>query len=245
MARSRPLARLYCELPLAEGKSANLVGSQAHYVRNVLRAKSDEQLQLFNDRDGEWRARIEDLANAGGIAVRCLERSACPDMLPDVWLLFAPLKKAPTDYVVEKATELGVSRILPVTTRYSNTRRISVSRLTNVAIEATQQCGGIAVPRVEPVQTLKSVLTRWPSDRALFHCDETVLSWSRAGPHAGTKQRKAVLVGPEGGFSPDERDLLRSLDFVAPLALGTRILRAETAAVVALAIVHSSAIGKD
>ncbi|MCY4541390.1 MAG: 16S rRNA (uracil(1498)-N(3))-methyltransferase [Rhodobacteraceae bacterium] len=243
MTRSRPLTRLYSDLPLGVAKTVRLFGSVDHYVRKVLRGRPGEHLLLFNDRDGEWRVRIK-VVHTDCIDTLCVERRAFPDKLPDVWLLFAPLKKAPTNYVVEKATELGVSRIQPVSTQYTNTSRVSLRRLRNVAIESTEQCGGISIPQVRPLEPLKSVLEHWPSNRVLFHCDETMLRWSLPDPGLGPTDRKALLVGPEGGFSPEERDLLRSKDFVAPLALGSRILRAETAVAVALAIVHSSVSGK-
>ena len=197
---------------------------------------------MFNDRDGEWQVELEESSARNIVAGTCQVQIAAADILPDVWLLFAPLKKARIDYVVEKATEIGVARLMPVTTQYTTASRISISRLTSLAIASTEQCGGIAIPGVKPLQALESVLEQWPEDRILWYCDETVLAWSKENSSGRQNGKCAVLIGPEGGFSPQEHQYLRSLEFVVPLALGPRVMRAETAAVVALTLLHSSGL---
>ncbi len=240
MARSRPLARVYSDHSLAEGQTVRIDSAKAHHLRNVLRAKPGEHVRMFNDRDGEWQVKLVDSGARNIVAGTCQVQIAAADILPDVWLLFAPLKKVRIDYVVEKATEIGVSRLMPVTTQYTMASRISVGRLTSLAISSTEQCGGITVPCIQPLQKLESVLENWPGDRILCYCDETMLAWPNEIPGYQRDGKYAVLVGPEGGFSPRERQYLRGLEFVVPFALGPRIMRAETAAVVALTLLHSS-----
>jgi 16S rRNA (uracil1498-N3)-methyltransferase len=159
---------------------------------------------------------------------------------PDLWLLFAPIKKARTDFIVEKATEMGAARIMPVQTDFTNAERIRQDRLQAHAIEAAEQCGGTFVPEVSDLQRLDRVLADWPAGRGLIFADETAVGRSALLPElvapATSGRGWAILIGPEGGFSPAERERLRALPFVTPIALGPRILRADTAAVAALTL---------
>ncbi|WGH79510.1 16S rRNA (uracil(1498)-N(3))-methyltransferase [Jannaschia ovalis] len=231
--------RLHIAGPLGAGQSAPLSRDQAHYLSGVMRLGPGDTLTVFDGRSGAWRARIEAAGKRGGTLV--LEAQVAPQRdPPDLWLLFAPIKKARTDFIVEKATELGAAQILPVATEYTNSERIRRDRLQAHAVEAAEQCGGTFVPEVAEIAPLARLLDRWPEDRALVFCDETLSDdplWAEDGtPGAWPAAPAAVLIGPEGGFSPAERARLRGLDFAVPVALGPRILRADTAAVSALTL---------
>jgi 16S rRNA (uracil1498-N3)-methyltransferase len=158
---------------------------------------------------------------------------------PDLWLLFAPIKKARTDFIVEKATEMGAARILPVTTEFTNSERINRERLQQHAVEAAEQCGGTYVPDVADLARLDRLLADWPSDRRLMFCDEALVGARTSLMSAPPAAKWAVLIGPEGGFSAPERERLKSAPFVTPVSLGPRILRADTAAVAALTLWQS------
>jgi 16S rRNA (uracil1498-N3)-methyltransferase len=228
----RPRVRLFLEQPLGEGQPLPLPAPAAHYLFGVMRLKEGAEVAVFNGRDGEWRARIEAAGRKAG-ALRCLERTVAQRDPPDLWLLFAPLKKARTDFLIEKATELGVARLNPVTTAFTNAERIRRERLQAHAVEAAEQCGATFVPAVDALRPLAEALFHWPAGRVLFWADE-----ARAGIAARPDRTgpAAILVGPEGGFAPEERARLAALPFVRPLALGPRILRAETAALAAITL---------
>jgi 16S rRNA (uracil1498-N3)-methyltransferase len=228
--------RLYVEHPLGAGQTVPLTRDQAHYLRSVMRLGPGDRLALFNGRDGEWRATLADAGRPGGSLT--VEAQTAPQRdPPDLWLLFAPIRKERTDFIVEKAAELGASRILPVLTERSNARRIARDRLQAHAIEAAEQCGGTFVPPVGELRPLAQVLTEWPAGRRLMFCDES-LADAAAAPAGGLTGPGpwAILIGPEGGFAPAERDRLRALPFARPVRLGPRILRADTAAVAALTL---------
>ena len=190
---------------------------------------------MFNGRDGEWRARIDTIGK-GWASLQLVAQSLpqLPD--PDIRLLSAPIKRGRVDFLVQKATELGVSILLPTTTRRTVVERINLVRLGTTAAEAAEQCRRLSVPELRPVQSLEKVLASWPEERRLLFCDEA------GGPpaiEAMTGQEPApwaILIGPEGGFDPDESQALRERPFVVPMSLGPRILRAETAAVAALSL---------
>ncbi len=192
-----------------------------------------DHLRLFNGREGEWQARLEvlDRRRARAMPVEPL-RAQSPG--PDLWLLFAPLKSAQTDIVIVKATELGVSALRPVTTRFSQTHRLNLERAGANAVEAAEQCGRLDIPAVMPPSSLETLLDSWPDGRPLIACDprfETPIAEAvRAVPPGPT----AVLVGPEGGFAPGECESLEACPTAVPVNLGPRILRAETAAIAAL-----------
>jgi 16S rRNA (uracil1498-N3)-methyltransferase len=225
--------RLYVDQPLAPGQAVALSEGQAHYLTGVMRLTAGAAVLLFNGRDGEWRATLAQAGKRNAIAV-CDARTKPLHLPPDLWLLFAPIKKARTDFIVEKAVELGASRILPVQTRHTNSERIRQDRLQAHAVEAAEQCGATFVPEVTDLQPLDKLLSQWPTDRRLYWCDETALGQpATITPATG---RAAILIGPEGGFSADESAKLRQRPNVTPLSLGPRILRADTAAVAALTL---------
>ena len=231
--------RLYVEHPLGAGQSVPLTGDQAHYLFAVMRMTVGAELRVFNGREGEWSARIADAGRRAGRLV-CLHQTRPLRLPPDLWLLFAPLKKARTDFVVEKATELGVARICPVRTDFTAAERVRVDRLRAHAVEATEQCGGTAVPVVEDLVPLSTVLADWSADRILFWADEAVAEDASAGKTAfgwsGPPGPAAILIGPEGGFSAAERDRLSRMAHLRRAGLGPRVLRADTAAVAAITL---------
>jgi 16S rRNA (uracil1498-N3)-methyltransferase len=232
---SRPKIRLHVEHPLGEGQTVDLSREQANYLFAVMRLSPGDEVALFNGRDGEWRARVAEGSKRGG-TLAVVERTAPQQDPPDLWLLFAPIKKARTDFIVEKAAEMGAARILPVQTDFTNAERIRQDRLQAHAVEAAEQCGGTYVPPVEDLRPLSAVLDDWPEDRHLVFADEALVGAKRSLAAAPKAAKWAILTGPEGGFSEAERSRLRGLPFVTPISLGPRILRADTAAVASLAL---------
>ncbi len=233
--------RLYVDQPLGAGQAVAVGPEQASYLFSVMRLPVGAGVLLFNGRDGEWLARVVDAGKRRG-ALLC-ETQTRPQMLPpDLWLLFSPIRKERTNFIVEKAVELGVSRVVPVTTRFTQSERWRQDKQLAHAIEAAEQCGATHLPQVADVQPLTQVLADWPAGRLLFWADEALAGHAPAlsGVFAAG-QPAAVLVGPEGGFSDDEKARLRALPFVRPISLGPRILRAETAAIAALVLWQSSA----
>lgn len=225
--------RLYVDQPLAPGQAVALSQDQAHYLTGVMRLAEGAAILLFNGKDGEWRATLAQAGKRNAIAL-CDAQTKPLHLPPDLWLLFAPIKKARTDFIVEKAVELGVSRILPVQTRHTNSDRIRQDRLQAHAIEAAEQCGATSVPEVADLTQLDKLLAQWPTDRRLYWCDETALG--QPATITPTEGPAAILIGPEGGFSADEAAKLRGKPHVTPISLGPRILRADTAAVAALTL---------
>ncbi len=230
------MVRLYVDHPLAPEQRVPLTREQAHYLGSVMRMGPGAGLLVFNGRDGEFAAEIVEAGKRGGVLFIAAQTRALM-VPPDLWLLFAPIKKARTDFIVEKAAELGAARILPVQTAYTNAERIRRDRLQAHAIEAAEQCGGTYVPEVADLQKLDAVLDHWPEERRLIFCDETTAGEGRE--LSGGTDPSAILIGPEGGFSPEERARLRSLPFAETITLGPRILRADTAAVAALTLWQS------
>lgn len=231
-------ARLYVTDALSAGGSITLADDQAHYLRHVLRLDAGQALALFNGRDGEWRAII---AEAGKKGVRLdLETQLRPQpaSAADVWLCFAPIKQGRIEMIVEKATELGAGRLLPVMTRRTQMQKVNADRLAAHAREAAEQCERLDVPEVAPAVTLEKLLQDWPPDRRLYLCAERSDAPSLLAATKG-EGPCALLVGPEGGFAPEELDAIAVLSQVVTVSLGPRILRAETAAIAALAILQS------
>lgn len=225
--------RLYVDSPLGQGQTVPLNRDQAHYLFGVMRQAVGGAVLLFNGRDGEWRADITQAGKRGG-ELTCVAQTLPLQMPPDLWLMFAPIKKARTDFIVEKAAEMGAARIVPVMTEFTNAGRIQRDRLQAHAVEAAEQCGGTYVPEVTEAQKLGRMLDGWDPARNILFCDEALAGDAPdlptgAGPWA-------ILIGPEGGFSDSERKRLRGLDFAHPVALGPRILRADTAAVAAMTL---------
>jgi len=236
--------RLFVDAALGEGEAVALTREQANYLVNVLRLKPGSDVLLFNGHDGEWRARLE----AGKKSVRLQVAVRTRDQTPagDLQYLFAPLKHARLDYMVQKAVEMGVSRLQPVITRHTQAERVNVARMRANAIEAAEQCGILNVPETaEPIK-LDALLHAWKAERLLVFCDEAAdvkdpvaaLAVARGGGILGPSPI-SVLIGPEGGFADEERTALAGLPSVVRLALGPRILRADTAAVAALALVQA------
>lgn len=235
----RPKIRLYVEHPLGPGQSVPLGRDQANYLFNVMRLGVGAEVALFNGRDGEWRAEVAEAGKRGG-TLTCTDQTAPLQMPPDLWLLFAPIKKARTDFIVEKAAELGAARICPVQTYFTNAERIRQDRLQAHAVEAAEQCGGTYVPEVTGLRRLSDVLNDWPEDRHLIFADEALVGAREALDAAPKAEKWAILIGPEGGFSDAERTRLSTLPFVTAISLGPRILRADTAAVAALTLWQSA-----
>jgi 16S rRNA (uracil1498-N3)-methyltransferase len=243
-------ARLYVDAPLAPGRTVALDRAQAHYLTNVLRLKSGGALLVFNGCDGEWRATL-----AGGkrelglrevglreVGLRIGERSRAQTAPGDLHYLFAPLKSARLDYMVQKAVEMGVSHLRPVLTRHGQIARVNLARMRANAIEAAEQCGVLVLPQIAEPVTLLAALDGWDGARHLVFCDEAAevadpLTALAVVPRGAPL---AVLIGPEGGFAAEERAALLKLPKVVRLALGPRILRADTAAVAALALVQAA-----
>ena len=227
--------RLYVDQPLGAGQAVAVGPEQANYLFAVMRLAVGAEVLLFNGRDGEWRAVVQDAGKRRG-ALLCQHQTRPQSLPPDVWLIFSPIKKDRTNFIVEKAVELGARRVLPVQSRFTNSERWRQDKQVAHAIEAAEQCGATFVPDVAEMQPLDRVLATWPEGRLLFWADET-LARDGMGAHALEKGvPAAILIGPEGGFSDEEKTRLRALPFVRPLRLGPRILRAETAAVAAMVI---------
>lgn len=231
--------RLYVAHPLAGGARVTCTPEQASYLRTVLRLGDGADLLIFNGRDGEWRARLEASGKRGAVLdVQELVREQTGG--PDIDYIFAPLKRSRLDYMVQKATELGVARIVPVITRHTIAERVNLDRMRANVVEAAEQCGVLRVPDVaEPVK-LAALLAQWPLGRRLIFCDEAAAQQSPVATLADLKPGPvAVLIGPEGGFSPDEREMILARPEAIALSLGPRIMRADTAAVAALALVNA------
>lgn len=225
--------RLYVDHPLGEGQCVPLNRDQAHYLFGVMRLRVGDAVLLFNGQAGEWHATVAEAGKRYGQLL--VEAQTRPQQNPpDVWLLFAPIKKARTDFIIEKATEMGAARIYPVQTEFTNAERIRRDRLQAHAVEAAEQCGGTFVPEVAELARLSTLLEHWPEDRQIMFCDET-LAGSSAPPES-TGKKWAILIGPEGGFSDAERARLTALPLAHAVGLGPRILRADTAAVAAMTV---------
>jgi 16S rRNA (uracil1498-N3)-methyltransferase len=227
--------RLFVDQPVGAGQVIALNEAQANYLFAVMRLGVGAQILVFDGQNGEWRAEVAEAGKRKGLLV-CVEQTAPLRMPPDLWLLFAPIKKARTDFIVEKATELGAARVIPVQTRFTNADRIRVDKLRAHAIEAAEQCGGTFVPQVDDVLPLVKLLADWPADRRILWCNEHLAGVAKALPRGGEAGPWAVLIGPEGGFSEDEQALLAAMPQVVQASLGPRILRADTAAVAALTL---------
>ena len=232
--------RLYVDAPLKEGIVVALDRGQTHYLITVLRLTAGQRILAFNGRDGEWDATIEGGKRAAALRVGRLMREQT--VVGDLHYLFVPLKSARLDYMVQKAVEMGVSRLQPVLTRHGQIGRVNLDRMRTNAIEAAEQCGVLALPDIMPPATLPDVLAAWRPDRHLVFCDEAAATTDPLLALAAVRPGSplAVLIGPEGGFAEEERAALLELPNVIRLALGPRILRADTAAVAALALVQAA-----
>jgi 16S rRNA (uracil1498-N3)-methyltransferase len=230
--------RLHIDGELAAGQTVALAREQAHYLLNVLRLGAGDPVRPFNARDGEWLAHLGSVTKKQATLV-CQRRVAEATPPPDIDFLFAPLKHARLDYAVQKATELGARRLRPVITQRTIAERINLDRMRANAIEAAEQCNLVHVPEVAEPQKLTAVLASWPRERCLIYCDEAAPVADPIKALANIKPPAALLVGPEGGFTDEEKQTLRTLPFIAAISLGPRIMRADTAAVAALALVQA------
>ena len=233
------VTRLFLDAPLAAGAELPLDRAEANYLLNVLRKQPGDSVLVFNGRDGEWRATLEPGARRSA-SLRAEERTRPQAPVPDLHYLFAPLKQARLDYMVQKAVEMGAGRLRPVLTRHTQVSRLNPERMRANAIEAAEQCGILTIPEIDGPRPLAALLESWEGDRRLIFCDESADKTDPVAALAAIpKGPPAVLIGPEGGFSAAERAQLRALPFVTVLPLGPRILRADTAAIAALALVQS------
>jgi 16S rRNA (uracil1498-N3)-methyltransferase len=226
----RSLPRLFVREPLGEGASVELQAGQANYLGNVLRLGIGAELLLFDGSSGEWLARIAE-AGKKRMALAVERRTREPETIPDVWLAFAPVKRAQTDWLVEKATELGAARLIPVMTQRTVAERVRLDRLQSIAIEAAEQCGRTVLPQIAKPLPLAKLLEQRAPGRTLYFADE------QGGEPASTAFEPGpalILIGPEGGFTDDERAKVRAQHNSVAISLGPRILRAETAALAAL-----------
>ncbi|WP_106638665.1 16S rRNA (uracil(1498)-N(3))-methyltransferase [Allosphingosinicella vermicomposti] len=226
------LPRLYVDQPLAQDLALTLDGAPANYLGAVLRLQPGDAVKLFDNCTGEWLAAIEE-AGRKRLLLRITRQLRGLEPVPDLWLLFAPIKKGRIDWIVEKATELGVARLVPVITRRTIVDRLNQDRLFAHMVEAAEQCERTALPLLDDARKLDAVLKDWPDDRTLYFADEMggepFAATARPGP-------AAILIGPEGGFTDEERETIRAIAAASAVSLGPRILRADTAAVAAISI---------
>ena len=234
------MPRLITEADLAPGTRIDLDRAQANYLRSVMRVPDGGEALAFNGRDGEWLVRLHHDGRKGGTleAVRRTREQTAPG---DLDYLFAPLKQGRLDYMVQKAVEMGVSRLRPVVTEHTQVRKVNTQRLRANVVEAAEQCGVLALPELDEPVALEAALDRWDASRRLVFCDEGETTQNPLATLADVPRGPlALLVGPEGGFSEPERERLRDLPFVTAIPLGPRVLRADTAAVAALAVVQAT-----
>jgi 16S rRNA (uracil1498-N3)-methyltransferase len=227
----KSLPRLFVRQPLGSEAAVELDGAQSNYLGNVLRLKEGAELLVFDGRSGEWLAHISEAAKKR-MALTVERRTREPETIPDVWLAFAPVKRQGTDWLVEKATELGAARLIPVITQRTVAERVKLERLEAITIEAAEQCGRTRLPALAEPMTLKRLLEHRDASRTLYFADEAGGHWA---PDAFTAGSSMILIGPEGGFTDEERAAVRAAPNSVAVSLGPRVLRAETAALAALA----------
>ena len=226
------LPRLYVDEALSDGATLMLEGAPANYLANVLRLQAGAGVKLFDDRSGEWLGELVEIGRKR-VEIPLKQHLRPREPVPDLWLLFAPIKRGRIDWLVEKATELGVARLMPVLTERTIVDRLNLERLRAHSIEAAEQCERTSLPVLEPPRKLEKALAEWPTDRTLFFADEAggtpLAAAARTGP-------AAILIGPEGGFTEAERAAIRARPQARAVSLGPRILRADTAAVAAVTL---------
>ena len=232
--------RIYFPGKLSLKSQVKLENKQVHYLINVMRKKIDDSILVFNSVNGEFLAKISEIYK-NTIIIDIIKKIRDVKIENDIWLLFAPVKKSPTEYIVQKATELGVSKIIPIITERTITKNLNLNRMQDIAIESSEQCDRITIPEICAVKKLKDLIINWDNDRIIFFCDETIrnndvvkIDFQNLSP----KSFCAILVGPEGGFSANETNYLREKKFIRPIDLGPRILRSDTAVIAALSLWH-------
>lgn len=234
------MQRLFVDGPLAAGAAIEPDAGQMHYLANVLRLPEGAELLVFNGRDGEWLARVSARARKT-VRLEAVERTRPQPAAPDLLYCFAPLKQGRLDYLVQKAVEMGAGVLQPVATQHTQIARPGLDRLRANVVEAAEQCGVLAVPELRETVKLDALLASWEPGRRLVFCDEDAATDNPlAALQSVTERRLGLLIGPEGGFSEAERATLRALPFVTAIPLGPRILRADTAAVAALALLQAT-----
>ena len=232
--------RLYFPGQISLKSPVKLENKQVHYLINVMRKKIDDSILVFNGVNGEFLAKISEIYK-NIIIIDIIKKIRDVKIENDIWLLFAPVKKSPTEYIVQKATELGVSKIIPVITERTITKNLNLKRMQDIAIESSEQCERITIPEVCAIKKLKDLIPNWDNDRIIFFCDETIRNNDVVKidfQNLSTKSFGAILVGPEGGFSANETNYLREKKFIRPIDLGPRILRSDTAVIAALSLWH-------
>ena len=239
MSTYTPPIRLFVEADLVKGATLSLDKEQAHYLGHVMRRSAGDRLEIFNGRTDSFIAELTVISRKSA-SVQLVELCENFKSSPDLWFLFAPVKRARLDFMAQKATELGVSHIQPVNTDYCQVSRVNLDRLSANAVEAAEQTGRLDVPSVGPFVSLYQLLAEWPVDRHLIFCDEALSADHQSNPLAQLRSKPitkaGLLIGPEGGFSDTERDQIRQIASVRPISLGPRILRSDTAALAALSL---------
>ena len=235
------MQRLYIDVPLGMGGHVEPPAEATHYLANVLRMKDGDEVLLFNGHDGEWKAELR-FEGKKRITLDVKEETRPQPPKPDLVYCFAPLKQGRLDYLVQKAVEMGAGILQPVITQHTQVPKLGMDRLLANVIEGAEQCGILSIPAVREPVKLDAFLSHWEEGRRLVFCDEDAQGQNPL-PHVSALagEKLGLLVGPEGGFSEAERTTLRGLPFVVPIPLGPRILRADTAAVAALAIIQAAA----
>jgi len=234
----QPKIRLHIPDKLIPDKRLIISLKQSHYLINVMRKKIDENLLIFNDDYGEYLAKIEKIEKKK-VSLNILRKLRNPEIKNDIWVMFAPVKKTPNEYIIQKATELGVSKILPILTERTITQKLNLNRLNDIAIEAAEQCERITIPEILLPQKIIKVIQDWDDKRKILFCDETIrhqVENNSSNDKLSPYSSGAILIGPEGGFSSDEIKYIRQKNFVIPINLGPRILRSDTAVITALTI---------
>ena len=234
------MQRLFVPQDLAAGTAFDASPEQGHYLSNVLRMAEGAELLVFNGRDGEWLARLASRTKKA-VRLETVEQTRPQPPAPDLVYCFAPLKVGRLDYLVQKAVEMGAGVLQPVVTQHTQLARVGIERLQANAVEAAEQCGILAIPEVRDAKKFSPLLAGWDRERRLIFCDEDASTNNPLTALQAIREKKlGLLVGPEGGFSEDERKQLRALPFVTAIPLGPRILRADTAAVAALAVIQAT-----
>ena len=227
---------------ISKSLSANILiyikDKQLHFLKNVIRIKINDEIDVFDGTSGEWKSKVISI-NRNNIVIKVISLNKKIEKENDIWLVFSPIKQHRMSIAIQKATELGVSRILPCITEYTNFRKINLKNLYDNAIEAAEQSERLDVPKIDKEVNLSDIISNWPSDRKIFFCDENrtndiQLLIDALVPFKKTLHKSAVLIGPEGGFSNKDRDIIMSNKYVTPVSLGSKVLRSDTAITVAL-----------
>lgn len=235
MNRKKTKIRLYVDAELNISDEILLNDKQAHYLTNVMKLSNEDEVLAFNNRQGEFLCALQNKSKKT-FYLKVLSQTRAYEQCPDIWLLFAPVKKDQTDFIIQKATELGVAKIMPVITTHTISDKVKTERFVAQSIEAAEQCRRVDLPEISEAQTLEKLLNSWNKERILYFMDETRQAQPINKAFDVQASKAAILVGPEGGFSEEELNLLRSLPFAKGATLGKRILRAETAVAAALSI---------